>query len=424
MLPHPLTILPFVAMLFSIALLPLCFSGFCERNYHRVAMILGAIPVLYYLLVLKQPMPMLHAAYEYVSFVALIGSLFVVAGGIHIRVHGEAKPWVNCVFLGVGAVIANVIGTTGASMLLIRPWIKMNKYRITGFHIVFFIFIVSNIGGLLTPIGDPPLFLGYLKGVPFWWVIEHCWEAWVIGVGWVIAVFYVLDRANFRRAPQEVRAVETASGTWKVAGLHNLFFLAMILVAVFISRPVGLRELLMITAAFGSYRFTAKPIHDANDFTFHPVKEVAWIFGGIFATMVPALHLLEHHAAQIGLKTEAQFYWGTGLLSALLDNAPTYLALLSAAFGLHHLSVENPADMSEFIATHEQFLVAISIGAVLFGAMTYIGNGPNFMVKAIAERAKVETPGFVSYIWKYSIPVLLPFCAIIGLLFFSRWRWF
>ena len=422
--PHPAMILPFAVLLLSIAVMPFIHKHWWEHHYPKVAAGLGLITVIYYIAVLKSGSRMLHVAHEYISFIALIGSLFVVSGGIHIRVKGEAKPWINCLFLFIGAVLANFIGTTGASMLLIRPWIRMNKYRITAFHIVFFIFIVSNVGGCLTPIGDPPLFLGYLKGVPFWWVIEHCWEAWLVAVFGMIGIFYLLDQGNFLRASLAVREKETAHETWTFDGLRNLAFLAVVLVAVFLRNPPGLSEALMIAAAVGSYFLTPKPIHEANDFNFAPIKEVAWLFLGIFATMVPALDYLEIHATDLGLDTEMKFFWLTGSLSAVLDNAPTYLTFLAAAMGRHHLSLNSPDDVHTFLAQHDHELIAISLGAVFFGAMTYIGNGPNFMVKAISEQAKVKTPGFFAYLFKYALPILLPFFAIVSVLFFSRWRVF
>ena len=422
--PHPAMILPFAVMLLSIALMPFIHKQWWEHHYPKVAVALGLITTAYYVFFLGNGVRMLHVAHEYVSFIALIGSLFVVSGGIHIRVKGEAIPSVNCLFLLIGAVLANLIGTTGASMLLIRPWIRMNKYRITAFHIVFFIFIVSNVGGCLTPIGDPPLFLGYLRGVPFWWVLETCWEAWLVAVLGLIGVFYVLDRKNFLRAPQQVREAETANETWKFEGLGNLFFLGVILAAVFLKHPPGLSEGLMFTAAIGSYFTTRKPVHEANDFSFDPIREVAWLFIGIFATMVPALDYLEVNAAQLGLNSEMKFFWFTGALSGALDNAPTYLTFLAAAMGRHHLSLNSRADVQEFVAHHDHELIAISLGAVFFGAMTYIGNGPNFMVKSIAERAGVRTPSFFAYFLRYAIPILLPFFAIISLLFFSKWRVF
>jgi Na+/H+ antiporter NhaD/arsenite permease-like protein len=422
--PHPAMMLPFALLLAAIALGPFVNKHWWEHHYHHVALGLGTITTLYYVLALNAPGRMLHVGHEYVSFIALIGSLFVVSGGIHIRVKGEATPGVNCVFLLIGAVLANFIGTTGASMLLIRPWIRMNKYRITAFHIVFFIFIVSNVGGCLTPIGDPPLFLGYLRGVPFWWTLEHCWQAWCVAVFGLIAIFYAFDNRNFLRAPKPVRDKETAHETWKVDGLHNLGFLGLILAAVFLRNPPGLSEALMVAAAVGSYFTTPKPVHEANDFTFAPVKEVAWLFVGIFATMVPALDYLELHAGALGLNSAMKFYWFTGALSGVLDNAPTYLTFLAAAMGRHHLSLSQPADMTTFVAQHDHELIAISLGAVFFGAMTYIGNGPNFMVKSIAEAAKVKTPSFGDYFFRYALPILVPFFALVSVLFFSKWRVF
>ena len=413
---------PFALLLLSIAMGPIAFPHFWHRRYPLVAVGLGLVSVGFYLL--NDATPLVHAAEEYLGFIALIGSLYLVSGGIHIRVKGEATPLVNCLFLLIGAVLANFIGTTGASMLLIRPWIRMNRYRITAFHIVFFIFIVSNVGGCLTPIGDPPLFLGYLRGVPFWWTLERCWAAWLVAVLGLIAIFYALDSRNFLRAPKPIRDKETAHETWKVDGLHNLAFLGLILGAVFLRNPPGLSEALMVGAAVGSYFTTARPVHEANDFTFAPVKEVAWLFVGIFATMVPALDYLELHADKLGLNSAMKFYWFTGALSGVLDNAPTYLTFLAAAMGRQHLSLSNPADLSTFVGQHGHELVAISLGAVFFGAMTYIGNGPNFMVKSIADAAKVKTPSFGEYFFRYALPILVPLFALVALLFFSRWRVF
>ncbi|MEO8428116.1 MAG: sodium:proton antiporter [Verrucomicrobiota bacterium] len=422
--PHPAMILPFALMLLAIALMPFINLHWWERHFPKVAVGLGAVTASYYVFALGNPGRMLHVAHEYVRFIAFIGSLYVVAGGIHIEVKGEAKPWINCLFLFIGAVLANIIGTTGASMLLIRPWIRMNKYRITGFHVVFFIFIVSNVGGCLTPIGDPPLFLGYLKGVPFWWVLQKCWIAWAIVVGGLIAIFGVLDRRNFLRAPREVREVETRKETWKVEGWRNLGFLLLILAAVFIKKPIGLSEALMAAAAVGSWFATPKRVHEANAFNTHPLREVAWFFAGIFATMVPALDYLELHAGNLGLDSEMKFFWLTGLLSGALDNAPTYLTFLAAAMGLHNLSLNDPEHVRQLVATRDHELIAISLGAVFFGAMTYIGNGPNFMVKSIAEQAKVRTPSFFVYLVKYALPILIPLMVLISFLFFSRWRIF
>jgi Na+/H+ antiporter NhaD/arsenite permease-like protein len=317
-----------------------------------------------------------------------------------------------------------LIGTTGASMLLIRPWIRMNHYRITAFHVVFFIFIVSNAGGCLTPIGDPPLFLGYLKGVPFWWVLQNCWEAWMIMVLGLIGIFYFLDSRNFSRAPREIRDKETREETWRITGIYNLAFLALILGAVFIRKPAGVSEALMIVAAVGSYLTTPKQAHEANHFNFDPIKEVAWLLIGIFVTMAPALDYIQIHATDLGLNSELKFFWFSGMLSSFLDNAPTYLTFLAAAMGNQHLNLDNAAQVRQFLATHSHQLIAVSLGSVFFGAMTYIGNGPNFMVKAIAEQAKVKTPGFFGYLFQYALPILVPLFILISALFFSPWRMF
>lgn len=413
--PNPWFILPFGLLLFAIAAMPFIHRHFWEHYYPHIAVGLGAITVCYYFFGLQKYATIEHTAIEYFSFIVMIGSLFVVAGGIHIQVQGEAKPWANVLFLAIGAVLANFIGTTGASMLLIRPWIRMNKYRITAFHIVFFIFIVSNCGGCLTPIGDPPLFLGYLKGIPFFWPLQHLWLEWLVVVLSLLVIFWVLDQRNFSRAPVEVREKETAAGSWKFDGLHNVFFIGVILVGVFL--PLWWRELVMIAGALGSYFTTAKQVHQANDFNFHPIKEVAWLFVGIFATMMPALDYLQVHAAELGIDTARKYYFITGALSGVLDNAPTYLTFLTAAFATKGLSLENTADVLRELQQFPDYVIGVSLGAVFFGAMTYIGNGPNFMVKAIAEHAKVEVPSFFDYILRYSLPILLPLLIVVGYLF-------
>ncbi|HXT13919.1 MAG TPA: sodium:proton antiporter [Candidatus Angelobacter sp.] len=462
--------LPFGLFLAAIALAPLCFADWWSRHYAKVAFGLAMVVVAYYLFGIHATDHVLTIGREYISFIVLIGSLFVVSGGIHINVKGEASPLVNVVFLLVGAIISNVLGTTGASMLLIRPWIRMNKYRITAYHIVFFIFIVSNVGGCLTPIGDPPLFLGYLYGIPFWWVAEHCLPIWAMGIGILLAMFFVVDRANFTRAPREIRALETAREEWRFDGLSNIFFLAVILLAVFVSKPLFLRELLMAGAAFGSYFTTKKQVHEANCFNFHPIREVAILFVGIFATMLPALDWLAGNS-KVLLGSEPSvgvFYWGTGSLSSVLDNAPTYLSFLSAIFGSfvnsdivsqvqahiasgtvdfgnlvgpyadqirHTLEALVKYHGAEVLArnvsvreievcfllgnvTYNKYILAISIGAVFFGANTYLGNGPNFMVKSIADHQKIRTPTFVEYLWRFTLPFMIPVLIIVWLVFF------
>jgi len=469
---NPWMMLPFGVLLAAIALAPLLFAKWWLKHYAKVALGLAAITLVYYFFGLKAAHRVFEVGHEYISFIALIGSLFVVSGGIHINVKGEATPMANVTFLLIGALLANVLGTTGASMLLIRPWIRMNKYRITAYHVVFFIFIVSNVGGCLTPIGDPPLFLGYIYGIPFWWVAEHCLPMWAMGIGMLLAMFYVVDRLNFNRAPRGVREKETAHEEWRFEGLGNVLFLAVILIAVFVNRPPFLREALMIGAAVGSYFTTKKSVHQANSFNFHPITEVAILFIGIFATMMPAMDWLAGNAKELLGQgpSVGVFYWGTGSLSSALDNAPTYLSFLSASFGSfvnHDVIAQVQAHIASgtidfsnltgpyaeqirqtlealqkyhgdhvlakavtqqeievcFLlgnATFNKYILAISIGAVFFGANTYIGNGPNFMVKSIADHAKVRVPTFLEYIWKYTLPFMLPVLVVVWLVFFFR----
>ena len=419
-LPGVLLLIPFVLLLLAIAVMPFAAHHWWERNYPKVSVFLAGIVVLYYLAVLGQGTRLLEPLHEYIGFVILLASLFIVSGGIHIKVAGEATPVRNVIFLLAGSLLASIIGTTGAAMLLIRPWIRMNNYRITGYHTAFFIFLIANVGGGLTPIGDPPLFLGFLKGVPFWWTLEHLWRPWLLTVGLLVGIFYFIDRENFFRAPRVVRKEETVEERWKLEGLGNLLPLAAILAAVFFQSPV--REIMMAAAAFLSWYLTPRLLHEKNAFSFAPIKEVAWLFLGIFGTMVPALDYLEHHAPKLaetfGLGP-VQFYYLTGILSSFLDNAPTYLAFLSVELGLKGGSLSNHADVLR-VATHDPIhLIAISLGAVFFGAMTYIGNGPNFMVRSVAGQFDAQPPSFFGYILRYALPILLPVLALVGWLFLS-----
>ncbi len=468
--PNPVMILPFAVLLLAIAVMPFVNKHWWEHNYPYVSVALAFVVILYYAVGLENTGRMLHSGFEYLSFICLIGSLFVVAGGIHIRIKGKSTPLANVFLLAIGAVVSNVIGTTGASMILIRPFIRVNRYRIKPYHVVFFIFVVSNMGGALTPIGDPPLFLGYLKGIPFFWVAENLWFKWAIGILGVLGIFYVMDLLSFRKLPVSVRhGAEGAEEEGEVSGAQNIVFIVIIIVAVFITNPPFVREGLMVLAAIGSYRSTRKDIHKKNDFNFVPIKEVAILFLGIFATMVPALDWLELNASTIGIREAGQFYWATGALSSFLDNAPTYLNFLSAAIGLfvneeivkqvyhlvqtfgsdigqvagpHAVEIKNtfatlmkyhgdlivagnvPVDdinIAYLIGNHNIYIQAISIASVFFGACTYIGNGPNFMVKSIAEQSGVHCPSFFGYIVKYTIPILLPIFLVIWLLYFRGW---
>jgi Na+/H+ antiporter NhaD/arsenite permease-like protein len=427
----PALIVPFALLLLLIAVMPLTSHGvkhFWEKYYAHIAIGLGAIVAAWFFLQIPGGAHTVkHTALEYVSFISLVGSLFVVAGGIHLKVKGGATPWENARFLLIGAVVANLIGTTGASMVLIRPWIRMNKVRISSFHVVFFIFVISNCGGALTPVGDPPLFMGFLRGVPFFWLIGHVWLQWLVVIAALIAVFVVLDFHSFSKAPPMIQADLEKADTFKVEGGLSLALLPVVIGAVFIPETIPLlREAVMIAAAVVSYKFTSKPIHHANAFSFGPIKEVAFLFAGIFLTMMPALGYIAEHGREFGVEKPMQYYVASGSLSAVLDNAPTYatfyeLALVSAREKAPERFPAEGASMFEntkaLLAVSPALVIAVSLGSVFFGAMTYIGNGPNFMVKAIADSTGAHTPSFFGYILKYSLPVLLPILLITGWIF-------
>ena len=422
-------VIPFILLLLMIATGPLFYKHFWEHNYPKIAISLGIVTVVYYLVFLKDAHSLLHTLTEYLSFIALLSSLFVASGGILIKVDKKSTPLLNVFFLAFGAIISNVIGTTGASMLLIRPFIKINKDRIRPYHIIFFIFIVSNIGGALTPIGDPPLFLGFLRGVPFFWVIENVWYIWIPAMILILALFFIVD--SFNKGNEETKLQQTYSGKIEFKGLKNLIYLGIIILSVFIDPgvlsfvpslapfPIGIREIIMFLVVYFSFKTADKEVLKANEFDFEPIKEVAYLFVGIFATMIPALQLIAHEASVLRDELNAGiFYWATGILSGLLDNAPTYLNFLSAAMGKYGLDINIKSEVQEFVIHDEIYLQAISVAAVFFGAITYIGNGPNFMVKSICERAGINMPSFFTYIFRYSIIILIPIFTIIWYIFF------
>ena len=411
---------PFILLLLSIALLPFFLSHWWHRNYPKVVVVLSAIILFYYFIVESEPSEVLDTLHEYLSFISLLFSLFVISGGIFIHLKGKSTPLKNIGLLFTGAVISNLFGTTGAAMLLIRSFISFNKYRIKPFHIIFFIFIVCNVGGSLTPIGDPPLFLGFLRGVPFFWVSQHLMVVWITTIAYLLLLFYIFDLYYYKKIPVEsVEDIEKEEGEFKFEGWYNVLFLFGIIIAVFIEQPIFMRELIMLGLAFLSYKITPNKIYQRNNFTFEPIKEVAILFFGIFVTMIPALSLLSKNAENLGLTKPGDFYWATGLLTSFLDNAPTYLNFLTVSMGLFDMDVTQNGDVLAFTQIYPVFLVAISISAVFFGAMTYIGNGPNFMVKSIADYSKVEMPTFLEYIYKYSLPILLPFYFILWYFLFS-----
>ncbi|MFG0283880.1 MAG: sodium:proton antiporter [Phycisphaerales bacterium JB039] len=423
--------IPFALLLLSIAVMPFINERFWHHHFPDFAFLLGSLVTSYYLFAFSTPgaggeLPygqyqMMHTGIEYYSFIALIGGLYVASGGVLIDVRARGRPLANTLLLAFGAVVANIVGTTGASVLLIRPFMRMNRGRLHPMHIVLFIFIVSNCGGALTPIGDPPLYLGFLKGVPFEWTLIHLWPMWATVIGMLLAIFFAFDRLV--GAGETVEAPVATSGRAPVAvrGVSAMIALALIIFGVFIdpilkalgqhwAQGVPIGPTFQILVAAGAYFIADKKIHEANEFNFFPVKEVGLLFIGIFATMAPALGYLSEHGSDLGLNTPTRLYFGTGTLSAVLDNAPTYLNFLQVALAAHTPALPlNPDGVHAFIAsaTGQAELAAISLGAVFFGAMTYIGNGPNFMVRAIAVEGGVRMPSFFGYLVR-AIVLLLP----------------
>jgi Na+/H+ antiporter NhaD/arsenite permease-like protein len=393
----------------SIAVLPMAAPGFWESNARKLAVsaLLG-LPVLV-LYARHDPSAFVHAGRDYFSFIVLLGSLFVVSGGILATGDLEGTPRTNTTFLAVGSVLASLIGTTGASVLLIRPLLSANQERRHTVHtVVFFIFIVSNTGGCLTPLGDPPLFLGYLHGVPFTWTLRLL-PHWLLVNGLLLAIYYLWDRRAHAREPVMAVALDRAAiRPLRLSGIPNLALL-LVVVASVAGLPSPYREIVMLAVCAISLAATPKALHAENRFTFHPIAEVAALFAGIFLTMMPALDILHARGASLGLTTPRQFFWAAGMLSSVLDNAPTYLSFLAVA-----QSLPLPAQV---VGVSHEVLAAISVGAVFMGANTYIGNGPNLMVRAIAEEHGVRMPSFGGYML-YSGAVLIPCFVLVTLVFF------
>ncbi len=434
------TVIPFVALLLMIATGPLFYEHFWHKNYHSIAMALAVVVVLYFIFILHNVHGPIHALAEYIPFISLLAALYIASGGIAINIDKKSTPMANVALLFIGAVVANLIGTTGASMLLIRPFVRLNKDRIQPYHIIFFIFIISNVGGALTPIGDPPLFLGFLKGIPFFWTLVHNFSAWLFAILILCGIFYVVDKRNHQAVGIEQDYVYT--NKISLIGTRNFFWLLIVIIFVFVDPNVFewvpyilydgqkisfIKEIVWLSVGFFSYRLADKKALETNEFSFEPIREVAFIFIGIFGTMMPALELVANFAqseAGAPLITHNTLFWGTGALSGFLDNAPTYLNFLAAAMASQGGSITSVADVQNF-ATGGVFedsildLKAISIAAVFFGAMTYIGNGPNFMVKSIAEQIGIKMPSFFGYIIRFSIPILLPLLILVWLIFFA-----
>lgn len=394
---------PFALILLAIALLPLFAGHWWEKNRNKffLSLLIGAPVLVYFLFFVDHGTHyLLHSGHEYLSFVVLLAALYTVSGGIFVGGDLRATPLVNSAFLLGGSLLASFVGTTGASMVLIYPLLNTNAERKHRMHtVIFFIFLVSNIGGCLTPLGDPPLFMGYLMGVPFTWTFS-LWRGWALCVAIVLAIYFIIDSILYRREPLGARAEDE----WQQAALYvrgwlSVVLLCCIVAAVALVQKSPWRELILAGLAVISYAAGNPEYRRRNAFSFHPILEVAAVFLGIFITLVPAIILLREHAGDAGITQAWQFFWATGLFSAFLDNTPTYVVFFNLAQSMNL--------GSEIVGMPQNILKAISYGAVFFGALTYIGNAPNFMVRSIAESKGVKMPSFGTYLL-YSSLVLLP----------------
>ncbi|MBN2055792.1 sodium:proton antiporter [bacterium] len=458
--------LPFAGILLTIALMPLINDKFWHHNYGKLSAMWAAVFAIPFLVFHKGIAlhEILHIYLtDYFPFIILLWALFTISGGIIVRGSLRGTPLINVSLLVIGTLIASWVGTTGAAMLLIRPLIRANKQRRFKVHIIiFFIFLVANIGGSLTPLGDPPLFLGFIHGVPFFWTLRMIKPMFTIAV-MLLAIFYFLDRHYYLKEHEEVRLDNQKPANGKngndkirIQGLHNLLFLGGVLGGVLLSGiwhagevsifgihvPIQnlTRDGLLIAMGLLSLKFTSTAIRTDNEFSWEPIREVAYLFAGIFMTIIPVLAILK--AGENGsmafivafTREPYHFFWVTGLLSSFLDNAPTYLTFFNTALGSLHLTEPQIAEamrlsaetvsahfgsaVAERCAEFSRLLLAISTGAVFMGANTYIGNAPNFMVKNIAEESGIEMPSFFGYIVKYSAPILLPLFFIVTLIYF------
>jgi Na+/H+ antiporter NhaD/arsenite permease-like protein len=436
---HPVAVAPFILLLLAIAVLPLWIGHWWEHNRNKAIIAAAtAIPAAAWLMSFGSAgqHALQESVLDYISFIVLLASLFIISGGIYVQGSLSGTPLVNTAILGFGAVIANLVGTTGASVLLIRPLLRANASRKQKVHVVvFFIFVVSNCGGVLTPLGDPPLFMGFLRGVPFEWTLQ-LWPQWLLVNSILLAVFNMWDQVALYREERERPGSQLEQvmkhEPLRVRGLFNLIFLLGIVATIYAAGrglgnngekwPFGWQEGVMFALAVLSYLSTPGDIHAKNRFTFGPIIEVAVLFAGIFITMVPAIQILNargHELYELGMRTPAHFFWATGALSSFLDNAPTYITFAATAAGVNGIAAEGRY-LAEFLKLGDEamrLLAAISCGAVFMGANTYIGNGPNFMVKAIAEENGVKMPSFFGYML-YSVGILIPIFVVVTWVFF------
>ena len=436
--------IPFAGILLSIALFPLLAPQYWHHHYPKISLVWGLLLTIPFLWIYRGEAlhEILHVALaDYLPFLILLGTLFTIGGGIYVRGSLRGTPGVNTAILAVGTFLASWIGTTGAAMVLIRPLLRANAHRRSKTHtVVFFMFLVANIGGSLTPLGDPPLFLGFLRGVPFFWTF-HLGAEMLLVSALLLAIYFAVDSLLWRREEPRVRSwVPETRERLGLEGAHNILFLLGVLAAVIVSgvwHPgevtvlgihIGIqnlvRDAVMVALLLGSWFSTPRGVHEKNGYTWGPIREVAILFAAIFATIIPVLAMLRagEAGAMAGLiravQTPAQFFWATGALSSFLDNAPTYLTFLTTALGRFHPGMPEREAIQHLIAENPGYLAAISTGAVFMGANTYLGNAPNFMVKSIAEESGVEMPSFFGYILRYVVPFLLPVFFLVTWVFF------
>lgn len=426
------SVFPFVVILLCIAILPISshkVAHWWEHNNNKliISAVLGGVSF-GILMANSWGGKIYHTiVFEYIPFIILLGSLYFISGAIVLKGDIKATPLNNLIFLLIGSFLASFIGTTGASMLLIRPILKTNSERKHVVHtVIFFIFMVSNIGGSLTPLGDPPLFLGYLQGVPFTWTFGLLPEM-LVAIGLLSVIYFVWDTIQYKKetivdVKKDITHIEPISLSgqvnfiWLIGVVLSVAFINSNYIHAISDNPyLGfIREAVMISMMFLSKLTSDPKLKEQNKFTLGPIQEVAYLFIGIFLTMIPALILLEEHGKELGVTKPWQFFWATGAFSSVLDNAPTYLTFLSLAKGFTGFT-----SVQQILAdkTAESLLKAISVGAVFMGANTYIGNAPNFMVKSVAEENKVKMPSFGGYL-VYSMGILIPIFGLLTLIFF------
>ncbi|MDR0827245.1 MAG: sodium:proton antiporter [Desulfovibrio sp.] len=441
-------ILPFVCMLLSIAIGPLAAPHFWEHHYGKVAAFWGLAFLVPFALLYGFSLAVyqfMHAMLqEYIPFIILLLALFTVAGGIRLKGTLAGTPAVNTGLLAVGTLLASWMGTTGAAMLLIRPLLRANSHRRYKVHsVVFFIFLIANIGGSLTPLGDPPLFLGFLQGVDFFWTLTHVFQPTLIAACVLLALYFVLDTVLYGKEGRPVHPEANSGEKLALDGKVNFPLLACIVLLVLISGVWNphvefsiyevhlelqniMRDILLLAVACASWKLTSQECRKLNEFSWGPIQEVGKLFLGIFISMIPALAILKagSNGALSGLismvsdngqPNNAMFFWLTGALSSFLDNAPTYLVFFNTAGGLSGVSPDMFA--GQLMGPWAQTLTAISAGAVFMGANSYIGNAPNFMVRSIAEELGVKMPSFFGYmVW--SVGILIPVFILLTFIFF------